>query len=350
MPDNTTPTGVNDEVETAPVVRNAEPTERELDMERIASRNAEERDADAAAEAPVELAAATPVAPAEEALDTASQLGKQLEDGQILLDEATLSKAFIKQKIDGREELVPAEKVFRQYQKSAAADLRLADATRMQKEASDLLAQAQKQVANAVTPDERKTAAAAVESAAGFAEKQKELFTALYSGDEDKAGRLLGELVSSTVGAALEKLQPAQVNEDEVANRLFTKFKQRTSVDSALEQLFKDYPEIKEDADMALIADRYVNTFEAEGISRAEAITKAGEALGTKFKIGKHLPDAGRPTSGDALTTRGEKLEKKRALDEPQATSARAVSTAAAPENEHDIIEAMRRARATSMA
>ena len=340
----TTQPGVNDDVETAPVIRQDQPTERELEMERIAARNREQAEANRAAEAPpaeVEQQAEEPK------LDAASQLGKQLDNGSILLDEATLSRAVIMQKVDGKEELVPAEKVFRQYQKGAAADLRLAEATRMQKEATELLAQAQTRVANATTAAERKDAAAEAEAAAGLVEMRKELFSALFSGDEEKAGKLLEDFVNGAVDAKVAgRTQPAAIDDDAVVNRIVPKLQQRLSVDSALTQLFKDYPEIHDDADMAVIADRYVNQFEADGKSRSEAILLAGEAVGAKFKIGK-FAESGRPEPS-ATTTRDVKMEKKLALaSEPQASSARASTTEAPPQTVNQTIEEMRRQRAT---
>lgn len=344
----TTPTGVNEDVETAEQVKQTEPTERELAMERIAADNAA-RAAAASGEQPAEVQPVAAAPEKAEEIDVSTQVGKQLEDGSILLDESVLSKAFVKQKIDGREEMVPADKVFRQYQKGAAADLRLAEATRMQKEAADLLAQAQTNMANATSSAERRDAAAEVEVAAGLVEKQKELFSALFSGDEEKAGKLLGDFVKTSVDAALASRPAPAVSDDELANRIAPKLKQRLSVDSALEQLFKDYPEIHDDADMAVIADRYVNRFEAEGKSRAEAIAEAGDAMGAKFKLGK-FAEAGRPEASGSPTTRDEKLEKKRTQDEPRATSARALSTEPPPQTPSQTIAEMARARATSSA
>lgn len=338
----TTQKGVNDDVETAPAPIQAQQTEREIEMERIAARNQEEAQA-ALKEAPPEIA------PVEPALDAASQLGKQLDNGSILLDEATLARAVIMQKIDGKEEMVPADKIFRQYQKGAAADLRLAEATRMQKEAAELLSQAQTRVANAATSGERKDAAADVEAAAGLVEMRKELFSALFSGDEEKAGKLLGDFVNSAVDAKVaSKTQPAPIDEDAIVNRMIPKFQQRLSVDSALKQLFKDYPEIHDDADMTMIADRYVGALEAEGKTRAEAILLAGEAVGAKFKLGKYSDAAGRLDT-PAQTTRDVKMEKKLALaGEPQASSARASTTEPPPQTVSQTIEEMRRARSTA--
>ena len=81
----TTQPGVNDDVETAPAIRNDQPTERELEMERIAARNREQIEAAGAAES-TEIQPEVEITPTER-LDAASQLGKQLDNGSILLDE-----------------------------------------------------------------------------------------------------------------------------------------------------------------------------------------------------------------------------------------------------------------------
>jgi hypothetical protein len=360
MGTDTTQPGVNEvvEVETvvqAPAADKVVKSERELAIERIAEQRNRQFEQDEGVklspDPEPEPTKTEPAKPVDEALDAASQIGKQLESGQILLDEQMLSRAFVKQKVDGREELVPAEKVFRQYQKGAAADLRLAEATRMQKEAQDALAAAQEKLKTATTSTERKEAEAAVTASSDLLEKGKELVNAMYSGDEEKTGKMLLEYVTGAVQSALAGREQATPKIDDIVNRAVQAavpaMKQQLSVEGALEQLQKDYPEIWADADLALIADRYVNEFEAQGKSRAQAISEAGDAVGTKFKIGKF---AARPDGGDSTTMRSEKLEKKRALDEPKATSARASNDAPAPQSASDIIAEMRRARNPSMA
>lgn len=345
---DTTQTGVPNEGEVETVVDKpaaTEKSERELAIERIA----EQRNRRFEEDEGVKIGGPDP-APTEEAkpaeLDAASQIGKQLESGQILLDEALLANAVVRQKVDGREELVPADKVFRQYQKGAAADLRLADATRLQKEAADALAAAQRQLTEAGSARERKEAVAAVEAASDLVGKRKELLSAMYSGDEERAGQLLTDFVSASIEATLAgRGNATQPNVDDVVAQAVQKaipaLRSQLSVESALGTLQKDYPEIWADADYAMIADRHVNEFVAQGKTQAQAILDAAEVVGEKFKLGKF---AERPTPSQP-TARDEKTARKQALDEPNATSARAASNEPPPQSPSQVIEEMARAR-----
>lgn len=320
-------------------------SERELAIERIA----EQRNRRFEEDEGVKIGAADPE-PKDEAkpaaLDAATQIGKQLETGQILLDDAMLANAVVRQKVDGKEELVPAEKIFRAYQKGAAADLRLAEATRMQKEAADALAAAQKQLADASTARERKDAVAAVEAASDLVGKRKELLSAMYSGDEEKAGQLLTDFVGASIEAALAgRGNATQPNVDEVVAQAVQKaipaLKSQLSVESALTTLERDYPEIWADADFAMIADRHVNEFVAQGKTQAQAILDAAEVVGQKFKLGKFAA----PQPQSQPTARDEKQARKQALDEPAAAAARAPSNEPPQQTPSQVIAEMARAR-----
>lgn len=312
-----------------------EPTERELEMDRIAQANAkrlgvslepEKVDPPAAEPAPAKEDAN----PIESTLDAAAQLSKQLEDGAIVLDEALLSKAMVRTKVDGKEELVPASKALGQYQKGAAADVRLAEATRMSKEAADLLRAAEGKAAPATTEAKKQEAAKVAEkSKEDLAQLRKEYVAAMYEGDEEKAGQLFDQMTDIRVQAALATREPAQpqVDEEAVAARLASKVEQQLSVKGALGKLFADYPEIEVDSDMTLLADVRRESYEAQGKTRAEAIALAGEELGKKYGLGSYAKKDVKSDSG--LTTREQKLAAKERLDEPTAAAARATNSSA---------------------
>lgn len=342
----------NVDVETvAPPVR-VEPTERELEMDRIAAANAkklgmvvDEAPAVKAAEPAPEKVEDKPV---ESSLDAAAQLSKQLEDGTIVLDEALLSKAMVRTKVDGKEELVPASKALGQYQKGAAADVRLAEATRMSKEAADLLRQAETKAAPAITEAQKQAAEKQAEkSKEDLAQLRKEYVEAMYAGDDEKAGQLFDQMTDIRVQAALASREPAQpqVDVNAILQQAVPALKQQLSTDSALEKLFADYPEIKSDPDYTLLADVKRESYEAQGKSRAEAIALAGEDLGKKYGLGSHAKKDVKSDSGP--TTREQKLAAKERLNEPAVAAARATnSSAQRVQSASDVIAEMAAARA----
>ena len=312
-----------------------EPTARELEMDRIERENAkrlgvtlepEKVEAPAAEAAPVKEDAK----PIESTLDAAAQLSKQLEDGTIVLDEALLSKAMVRTKVDGKEELVPASKALGQYQKGAAADVRLAEATRMSKEAADLLRAAETKAAPAITAADKLAAAEQeVKNAETLRDLRKQYVDAMYSGDDEKAGQLFDQMTDIRVQAALATREPAQpqVDVNAILQQAVPALKQQLSVDSALDKLFADYPEIKADPDYTLLADVKRESYEAQGKSRAEAIALAGEELGKKYGLGSFAKKDVKSDGG--LTTREQKLAAKERLDEPAAAAARATNSSA---------------------
>lgn len=64
----------------------------------------------------------------------------------------------------------------------------------------------------------------------------------------------------------------------------------------AVAQLLKNYPEFK-DPDLAQLADRRVLRYEAEGLSRAKAVERAGDEIAQKFKLGRFGKETPQPTS-----------------------------------------------------
>lgn len=342
----------NVDVETAAAPVRVEPTERELEMDRIAAANAKKLgmvvdEAPASAAAEPEKVDDKPV---ESSLDAVAQLSKQLEDGTIVLDEALLSKAMVRTKVDGKEELVPASKALGQYQKGAAADVRLAEATRMSKEAADLLRQAETKAAPAITEAQKQAAEKQAEkSKEDLAQLRKEYVEAMYAGDDEKAGQLFDQMTDIRVQAALATREPAQPQVDikAIVKEEVQAEKQQLSTDSALEKLFADYPEIKSDPDYTLLADVKRESYEAQGKSRAEAIALAGEDLGKKYGLGSHAKKD--VNGGSGPTTREQKLAAKErlALNEPAVAAARATnSSAQRVQTASDVIAEMAASRA----
>lgn len=283
-------------------------------------------------------------------LSVASQLGKQLDDGFFELGPEDLKRIRVRTKVEGREELVDGAKALGQYQKSAAAEIRLESATQMRREAERLLAEATARASTATTAAEKreatKDAAAAQQELDGA---QKQFLDALYGGDVEKAGELFSKTVNAAVDKALAGRAPsATPDPDQIAQRAaelaLPQLRQATSRESALNQLKSDYPDIFTDADYAFLTDRRINSLIAEGRSESDAIRDAGHEIAEKFGLKKVTPE--RTTQPADSTTRSERLAAKKAgLDEPEATAARAATGVAPPKSASDVIAQMRQQR-----
>lgn len=289
---------------------------------------------------------APPAPKAEAKLDVASQVAAQTTD-PIVIDSADLAKYQVRTKVDGVEELVPATKVLGQYQKGAAADVRLAQATKLQKEAQAALDAAKSAKPADATTAQSVTHAAAATSAT---EKFKEASDALYAGDADRAAALFSEAVSAATGGQSNGRGDTTLSSDEIVGRTADAVTQRLSQQGALKQLFEDYPDIKSKRAFAIIADEYTAAFIENGDDVATAIQKAGEAIGEEYGLGKWAakvvpPNPGRQVKNGGPTTRAEKLSAKEELDNIQSSNARSVGTEAQEPSVLETLEQMRKGR-----
>lgn len=325
-------------------------TDRELETERIAAaRTASFNKEHGITEPAVEAA---PAAKTEEAPATATdlgliaQLGKQLDDGTFVLNDDALARVMVRTKVDGKEELVPAGKALGQYQKNSAADSRLADATRMSKEASDLLRAAAERTATPAVVEVKKDDVDKAKAADELKQLHEAQATALYEGDIEKAGQLSAQIMEKTLaGRSQPAATPVDINSvvDQAVEKALPAMKQRLTVESALDRTLTDYPQFRDDPDLNLAVNHRIATLEAQGISRVDAISEATGALVTKYGLVK----AGTPDAPKVLdpTTRDQKLAAKKGLDEPEAAAARAVTTVAVPQTNSQIIAQMAKDR-----
>lgn len=256
--------------------------------------------------------------------DVDKQVAAQTE---LIIDDDMLKTAKVRVRIYGVEELVPASKVLGQYQKGAAADVRLAQASKAVKDAeakaSEILSAARATPATPAEPVAQVKADPAKANA-----KFKEASEALFSGDSDRAAELFSEATALAMTPTTERrADPSAIDSDALVSTVVQSVKQQLSTDSALEKLFVDYPEIKAKRAFSLMADEYIVAFEAAGKSRAEAIALAGDALGEEYKLGKYgQQPTGRQIESDGPTTRTEKLNAKKGLDVVTSGNARATS------------------------
>ena len=156
----------------------------------------------------------------------------------------------------------------------------------------------------ATTPAERKHAAAEAEAAADLVEMRKELFSALFSGDEEKAGKLLEDFVNGAVDAKVAgRTQPAALDDNAVVNRILPKFQQVCLSTVHWTQLFTDYPEIHAGPRLTLLADRLRESIRSPGKVPRRGDRAGGRRVGKKYSLGSisQTPDV---PSASATTTR----------------------------------------------
>ena len=248
------------------------------------------------------------------------QAAKDDED-ELVIDLDRARRVRFITKVDGKEEVVPGDKVLARYQKDAAADVRLAQATEAKREAEAKLAEAERRLAEANSAKERKEAESAVNaSKEKLASVTKEAMNALYEGDVEKASQLLTSGFTDVVTASLESRGKDPATSDLDVNQLAASIEDRIEVKGALKKLFDAYPEIQADPDYAFLADRARARFLAEGKSHAEAILAAGDEVGKKFGLGKAN---GTASNGNNSTTLSEKRERKNGIDEIPRAGAR---------------------------
>ena len=109
--------------------------------------------------------------------------------------------------------------------------------------------------------------------------KFKEASDALYMGDGETAAKLLTDGV-----AEVARANTPAVDTDALVNAV----RQELKAAPAREQLFKDYPALKEKRAYALMADDAAAEFMAQGDPIDVAIRKAGEKVAAEYDLGRH--------------------------------------------------------------
>ncbi len=248
---------------------------------------------------------------------------------QLLAD--GLDRYQVRMKVNGEERVVGLDDVLRVAQKHESADQRLAEATRLLREAEARAAAAIEAAKNTPAPTGKPAAEPApVEPSAVV----KEAIDALLDGDTDSATQKLT--------AALGGIRPTQ--QPDVA-AITASVKQQLTVDSALEQFGKDYRDVVGNPTLASIADGYLAQELNSGKHRAfgDALAAAGDL--TREWVRNAAASVQTPGSAPT-TTRQEKLERKQSATHLPTASAVAASTGTPqPENPADVISAMRKAR-----
>lgn len=274
---------------------------REQAMADIAARRAEQFAAEAGL-------------PAEAPLDADAQLAAQVAPS-VIAD--GFDQVRVRAKVDGEEFDVPLSQVMAQYQKHSTADRRLAEATRLLRDAEARAA------SNAAEP----APAPAAESAPAAPERApetKEFLDALFSGDEDKAAQALDALVAGRQAPAAPIPDPQQ---------FAAQVKQQLAVESALDSFARDYADVCSDPVLANLADNQLAHHLAQGTPFGQALDRAGQDVRAWVSAKTGGAAQAAPTAA-----RSEKLERKAGLDTPRpAHLAAAHPGAAVPRTEEQI-------------
>ena len=305
-----TPTGVPDEATETEKVQYINP--RDAAMDAIAA----SRDADP------ELG----ITPEPDQPD--AQLEAQLANEPKFLNDG-LDKYRVKVKIDGEESDVTVAEMQREYQKAGAADRRMAEATRLQRENIELQERLQKQLQDIPNePNEQDIEAA------------NQYTTALFAGDEAEANKAFNSAVSKAVQAEMAKSgrsNTTQVDTVQIAHQV----KQQMVADTALEQSRADYPQLYADPDIEALGATKIQRKMGEGKSFAESLTETGSEFAKSF----NWSTAGRQNETATTTARDMKLDRKANIDNVRAINSKTTTTEAPPQSTTDVIAEMRKAR-----
>jgi hypothetical protein len=245
-----------------------------------------------------------PVVTAPEAPDMEAQIAAQTAP-TVLSDH--FDQVRVRAKIDGEEIEVPLDQVMRQYQKHSTADRRLAEATRLLREAEARTAQ----------PTQQEPAAAPAQPPS-----TKEFLSALFTGDEDTAAQALDQLMQGR--------QPHAPIPD--ASAIARQVKQQIEVESALSSFAEHYADVCADPYLADMADRILEQNLQAGEPFAEAIKAAGDGV-----RGWLQSKTGAAPATPVSTTRTERLDRKAALDTVRTANVTAASPTQQPRSEEQI-------------
>lgn len=295
--------------------------------------------------------AAQQTPPAEETPPTPDQ---QLTQQMTQDDKSTALPQSIKVKVDGHEDEVPLDELVRNYQKGAAADKRLQEATRLLREAQEVsaqralaeeqlrLQQTQQQVAPAATPAQTESAPAPDVKVLG-----KELLDGLFTGDEEKALAALEKVLSA--GRRPEAPAQPTLDVNQLTQTVAQQVQQKLTLESALAQHRKDYPHIYADPDLeAFTLTKLHRLRQDQGLDFLSALKQASDDVTKLVKPAAPASDEGRPaadTTPPTTPSMQAKLERKAAIDNVAAVNTKTGSTEQTPETPSDVIAEMRRQR-----
>lgn len=315
-----------------------EPTPRELMMDQIAANNTELMVKEIIEQGGTDPRVKPGDKPAATGADDDSQLDAQLGTPTVL--DSGLDKVMVRIKIDGVEREVSVEEMQREYQKNGAADKRLAEATRLLKEAKETTKTAVIPPVGIEGNSKATDIPAADEAKPG--DDGKNFLTALFEGDQDKAFEALQKLgIGRPQGSTTIDLA-------QLTAQITPQIKQRLIDESALEKFGKDYADIVGDSYLADVSDKFLEEEMEGGMPFAEALGVAGQRTRDWLKDKGVAAPAPAPVPAPEekpTTVRDQKLERKAGMDVLPALNSKATVVEEPAQTTSDVIAEMRKAR-----
>lgn len=260
------------------------------------------------------------------------QLALQTQSApRVLADD--LDKTMVRVKVDGVEQEIPVADVVRSYQKDAAAQSRLNEATRVLEEARRTAAAATAKPPAAVDdPQPAKDTAVTPEP-----ETVKGFVEALFEGDTEKAIAAFSKL-----GLNTGRSDGATLDLEQVQAQLTPAIKQQLIDDSALERFEKANADLAADPHLVSVTNGFIQEAVNGGKPYAEALEAGAQrtrdwlaSIGAAKATPEPAPGAHQPS----------KLERKASIDEVQALNRTANTTQDAPVSASNVIAEMKKAR-----
>ena len=297
-------------------------------MEAIATQRRESLAADGVDTSQMGEAGSEKTDPAVETKD--EQLAAQLAQDERLVTAETR----VKVKVDGQEIELPLSEVVKSYQKDATASKRLQEATRL----LSLAEQKANKVAQSAQPENNSLQPAEDDARKARRSQLKGAFSKLYEGDEDGAAEAMDRLFEQGATATQQVIDPDQIT---------AKVIEQLAVKSAYQEVQSDYPELFLDTERGVVLGKETHSRMvakvALGLASDQALQESAEEVAKLFGIEKK----GRQQTEHQRTARDTKLERKAALDHPEAANVAAgntLSPAEAP-NVSAVIAEMARGR-----
>lgn len=262
--------------------------------------------------------------------DAGDQLALQTETAPRVLTDG-LDRTMVRVKVDGVEQEIPVADVVRSYQKDAAAQARLNEATRVLEEARRTAAAAKPPASVEQQPaPTHTTPIPEPETVKGFVE-------ALFEGDTEKAVAAFSKL-----GLNTGRTDGATLDLEQVATQLTPAIKQQLIDDSALERFEKANADLAADPHLVSVTNNFIQDAVNGGTPYAEALEVGAKrtrdwlaSIGAAKPSSEPAPSAHQPS----------KLERKARIDEVQALNRTANTTQDAPVSTSSIIADMKKAR-----
>lgn len=200
----------------------------------------------------------------------------------------------VKVKVDGAELEVSQEELVRTFQKNAAADKRLEEATRLLREAEQLAAT---RAAAAPAPQEAQPQPVTTEDpVAKLREDAAATLSKLYDGDQEAATEALVALMLKVSGGG----QPTQQTPTIDPSALTDQVLEQLSFKDALRKVRTDYPELVTDPNLERLTAMRAEELIASGKPRSDALLEAADGL---YKSLGKVPTGRQAAPADAPKT-----------------------------------------------